>query len=104
MDQMIQKPKKYTVEEIKAQKGKFDEDKFYILTNGDFYDPEGFYFDTEGFDELGGYYDDNGEYVAPPGLTSKDGELYVKHDDFADYYDELVGSDDENEFISDEED
>ena len=43
--------------------GKFDEDGFYILKDGDFYDPLGYYFDKEGFDESGGRYDDQGYYV-----------------------------------------
>lgn len=65
----VLKPKQFSEEEIKAKQGKFDEDNFYILPDGDFYDNEGYYFDVEGFDELGGYYDDNGEYIAPPGLN-----------------------------------
>ena len=30
---------------------------------GDFYDVNGFYFDKEGYDEFGGYYDDDINYV-----------------------------------------
>ena len=30
---------------------------------GDFYDNNGFYFDEEGYDEFGGYYDDDLNYV-----------------------------------------
>jgi hypothetical protein len=48
-----------TREEIeKIGNGEFDEDGFYILKGGDFYDPLGYYFDKDGFDENGGSYDD----------------------------------------------
>lgn len=33
------------------------EDGFYILEDGDCYDPYGYYFDKEGYDEYGGYYE-----------------------------------------------
>jgi hypothetical protein len=33
---------------------------------GDFYDPNGFYFDANGYDEFGGYYDDDLYYVPGP--------------------------------------
>jgi len=45
--------------------GAFDEDGFYILKDGDFYDPLGYYFDKHGFDEHGGRYDDQGYYIPP---------------------------------------
>ena len=53
-------PKRYTQEEIEAHEGKYDEDGFYILPDGGFFDPEGYKFNKEGFDGIGGYYDDNG--------------------------------------------
>ena len=75
--------KTFTKEEIEAQPGKYDKDGFYILKDGDFYDDQGYYFDKDGYDENGGFYDEEtGEYVPPP-----------ENDDFADYYDELCGSD-----------
>ena len=49
---------------------------------------------------LGGFYDENGNYISPPGLIEKDGDLFLIQDDFAYYYDELAGSDEED---SDEE-
>ena len=79
--------RQFTQAEIEAYEGYYDNDGFYILPEGDFFDKDGYYFDREGFDENGGFYDeDNGEYVPPP-----------EDDDFADYYDELCGSDDEDE-------
>jgi hypothetical protein len=44
--------------------GKYDQDSFYILDEGGFYDPLGVHFDAQGFDELGGFYNDDGYYVA----------------------------------------
>ena len=58
-----------TQENIQAEHGYYDEFGFYILLNedeterGDFYDPNGYYFDKEGYDEFGGYYDDDLNYV-----------------------------------------
>ena len=49
--------KKTPKEEIQNRKGKYDEDGFYILEEGDFYDPNGYYFDIKGFDATGGSYD-----------------------------------------------
>jgi hypothetical protein len=56
-------------DEIEKQAGKYDEDGFYILEAGDFFDPNGYYFDKEGFDASGGSYDDQGVYV-PGNLSS----------------------------------
>jgi hypothetical protein len=61
-------PKKFTKEEIEGHEGKYDEDGFFILPGADFFDPEGFYFDKQGYDGIGGYYDKEGQYVPPPGL------------------------------------
>jgi len=38
-------PKLHTKEEIESRDGKYDEDDFYILEQGGFFDPEGYYFD-----------------------------------------------------------
>lgn len=45
--------------------GKFDDDGFYLLKGGDFYDPLGYRFDKHGFDESGGRYDEQGYYIHP---------------------------------------
>ena len=42
--------------------GYYDENNFYITPNGSFWDPDGVYFNTEGVDRHGGYYDDHLEY------------------------------------------
>jgi hypothetical protein len=38
---------------------------------GDFYDPNGYYFDQEGYDEFGGYYDDDLVYFPGPGYEEE---------------------------------
>lgn len=41
---------------------------FYILPdNKGFYDPDGYLFNSEGFDEFGGYYDEEGQYFPGDG-------------------------------------
>jgi len=54
-----------TKSDFEKLNGKYDEDGFYILESGAYYDPFGFYFDSEGNDEAGGRYDDTGYYVSP---------------------------------------
>lgn len=51
-------------DEINKLAGHLDGDGFYILDDGGFYDPLGYYFDKNGFDALGGKYDERGVYVA----------------------------------------
>lgn len=52
-----------------------EKDEFgnYILGDGSFYDNNGYFFDVDGYDEFGGYYDDN--------MVYKPGEKYEE-----DYY------------------
>jgi hypothetical protein len=49
-------------EEIEKFEGEYDGDGFYILKDGSFYDPYGYHFDPEGYDDYGGYYDEYGYY------------------------------------------
>lgn len=72
---------------IEAQEGAYDEDGFFILANGCFYDPHGFFFDKDGIDEAGGTYDNEGYYISPE---------HFDHDDF-DYGDEEGQDDDQFE-------
>ena len=46
----------YSKKEIEEFEGEYDKDNFYILKNKDFFDNLGYYFDTDGFDEIGGFY------------------------------------------------
>ena len=48
-------------------KGEYDNDGFFITPNGSFWDPDGVYFNKEGFDKHGGKYNDEGEYVPGEG-------------------------------------
>jgi hypothetical protein len=64
-----------------SKKGKFDEDAFYILEDESFFDPFGFYFNKEGFDEAGGRYDDEGYYVSPFVDEVADIDLDAEYDD-----------------------
>jgi len=60
-------------EAIEQLKGKYDEDGFYLLDEGGFYDPCGAYFDKDGRDAHYGFYDDSGVYVKVPERIGKDG-------------------------------
>jgi hypothetical protein len=51
-----------------------------------FYDPDGYYFDKEGFDEFGGYYDDGGFYH--PGEGNK--HEFYDLEDYDDEEDDLI--------------
>jgi hypothetical protein len=52
-------------EEILKKDGTFDEDGFFMLKDGSFYDPHGFFFDSDGLDSAGGSYDKEGYYISP---------------------------------------
>ena len=56
---------KLSLEEIKQKPGHFDKDGFYLLDEGGFFDPEGFHYDKDGVDAVGGFYDASGVYIAP---------------------------------------
>ena len=45
--------------------GYYDEDGFFIMADNSFYDSEGYFFDKYGYDNEGGWYNDNGIYVNP---------------------------------------
>ena len=63
----IKQPKliKMSKEEIEKLTGQYDKDSFYLLDAGGFYDPEGFHYDENGIDAIGGFYDNAGVYIAP---------------------------------------
>ena len=47
--------------------GEYDDQGFFNTPNGSFWDPDGVYFNREGFDKHGGYYDDNNIYIPGKG-------------------------------------
>ena len=69
--------------------GEYDEEGFFITPNGSFWDPDGVYFNEEGYDKHGGYYE-KGEYIPGKGWD----------EDNNCYKDEL---NDEDEILSDDE-
>ena len=71
--------------------GEYDELGFFNTPNGSFWDPDGVYFNREGFDKHGGYYDDNNEYQPGEGWDETR-NCYI--DELNDYdYDDEYGSD-----------
>ena len=52
-------------EEIEELEGHYDNDGFFLLKEGGFFDPNGYRFDKDGYDGLGGFYDEEGYYVTP---------------------------------------
>lgn len=79
-------------EEIEQLKGEYDADGFYVLEDGSFYDPNGYYFDHEGYDEFGGYYE-KGYYVPGPGYEE---EYYRKYNEL--YGEEIANDQDDFEY------
>mmetsp|Transcript_8889 Transcript_8889/g.15085 ORF Transcript_8889/g.15085 Transcript_8889/m.15085 type:complete len:178 (-) Transcript_8889:447-980(-) len=45
--------------------GYYDDLGFYNMADGSFYDPQGYFFNTEGYDEDGGFYNSDSEYIPP---------------------------------------
>lgn len=73
---MVEPTQKLTKQEIEKLAGKYDEDGFYLLKDGGYYDPLGWYFDAKGLDAEGGRYSDAGVYIPAikvPERLAKDG-------------------------------
>lgn len=83
-------------ETFEQEEGHYDNDGFYILNNGGFYDPWGYHFDKDGYDEYGGYYDDDGYYV--PGEQYM--QEYYQNYNLGDYHDKYADEDLEGEEIT----
>ncbi len=90
----------HTKEDIEQHEGYYDEDGFYVMGDGSFYDPNGYYFDQEGYDEFGGYYE-NGYYVPGPDYAEeyyrRFNEVYGQEDDECEYDIEDYFSEEEND-------
>ena len=76
--------------------GEYDEFGFFNTPNGSFWDPDGVYFNRDGFDKHGGYYDDNNEYVPGEGWDEANNCYKDEINDYDDYDDEY-GSDHDDE-------
>ena len=69
--------------------GEYDDEGFFNTPNGSFWDPDGVYFNREGYDKHGGYYDDNDEYVPGKGWDEEN-QCYkdeINDDEFASDHD-----------------
>ena len=75
--------------------GEYDDEGFFNTPNGSFWDPDGVYFNKEGYDRHGGYYE-NGEYVPGKGWDEINNCYDDEIDDFYDMDDEY-GSEQEVE-------
>lgn len=91
--------KNYSKELIEKEIGNYDEDGFYLLPNGSFYDPLGYFFDEQGFDEVGGYYDDEGFYVDPDEEYNEDSDLSDEEDENFNHYNVDQDGQDENDAL-----
>ena len=77
----------------KTSEGWYDDMGFYNTPNGSFWNPDGVYFNREGFDKYGGSYDENNIYV--PGFKSEEPvEDFVEEAEFVD-----DGAEDEEEIV-----
>ena len=77
--------------------GYYDENNFYISPDGSFWDPDGVYFNKEGFDRHGGFYDANLEYQPGKGWIK---EFMCYEDERGEEND--MDEDDDNDDILDE--
>ena len=76
--------------------GEYDHQGFFNTPNGSFWDPDGVYFNREGFDKHGGYYDENNVYIPGKGWDEENNCYKDELDDeFASDHDP---NDDEDEF------
>ena len=51
--------------DIEAKEGYLDDKGFHILNDGSFYDRHRYYFDENGYDEFGGFYDEDYDAYNP---------------------------------------
>ena len=86
------KEKKTFVERLFHEdlEGEYDDEGFFSTPNGSFWDPDGVYFNREGYDKHGGYYDDNDEYVPGKGWDEENNcyKDELNDDEFASDHDQ----------------
>ena len=90
--------------------GEYDDEGFFTTPNGSFWDPDGVYFNREGYDKHGGYYDDNDEYIPGKGWNEVNNcyedelpDEYASDHDLGEEKIELIFSDINKDKILDEE-
>ena len=71
--------------------GEYDDEGFFNTPNGSFWDPDGVYFNREGFDKHGGYYDENTQEYIPGKGWDEVNNCYK--DEYNEDYDDEYGSD-----------
>ena len=85
---MESKPKEFIERKYhEGIEGELDEEGFFTTPNGSFWDPDYVYFNREGYDKHGGYYDDNNEYI-PGENWDEENQCYFDEDYENDYDDE----------------
>jgi hypothetical protein len=75
--------------------GYYDNNNFYITPNGSFWDPDGVYFNNEGYDKHGGFYNENLEYQPGKGWIP---ELMCYEDENPNFNNDLDDENDEEIF------
>ena len=89
---MENKTKVFVERELNDEvEGDYDEDGFFITPNGSFWDPDGVYFNRDGYDKHGGYYDDKTQEYVPGKGWDEINNCYK--DEYNDDYDDEYGSD-----------
>ena len=89
-------------------KGEYDDDGFFITPNGSFWDPDGVYFNKDGFDRHGGRYDSRGVYIPGEGWNEKNNcyeseiEDYDEYDDQDFDFGENIGKDNDYDNLDDD--
>ena len=96
MEKKPSKPKDFVEREWNDfTEGEYDDNGFFVTPNGSFWDPDGVYFNKEGYDKHGGYYDDNNEYVPGEGWDEANNCYLDEINDYDDDYE--YGSDHDEE-------
>ena len=92
MENNKKKTKVFVERELNDEvEGEYDEDGFFNTPNGSFWDPDGVYFNREGFDKHGGYYDEETQEYIPGKGWDEVNNCYK--DEYNDDYDDEYGSD-----------
>ena len=92
MENNNKKTKVFVERELNDEvEGEYDADGFFNTPNGSFWDPDGVYFNREGYDKHGGYYDDQTQEYVPGNGWDEINNCYK--DEYNDDYDDEYGSD-----------